>query len=263
MISVIKTSFTRISDAIFSLREKGGHEKEALFWINKCIEFGTSFLVNLFFDRILVYQHIVISEDSKPEDKRNKEKRRKALANMEAATLFVAKYVKENKLKEWESRVYRFLGRLYDYKGEFSNAIESYKKSASLAHIDPEVKEKGYPRDLEIQGFLSSSLIMNGNFKEGADLASKTYKEFNESKKGLDLKRNDYYTWAVWKSGIAIRTLEAINHKKVNINKEEILSWLDESDRDLNIGGYIKQSNNFNIRKSEILALRRRLQEEN
>ena len=87
------------------MREEKGKEKDALSWIDQAINFGKGFVVNLYFERILVFQHLVMEEDSKSEGKKNIKKRNEALAKMEAATLITQKYVSENKLKSWESRV--------------------------------------------------------------------------------------------------------------------------------------------------------------
>lgn len=140
---LIKTPFEDISKAIAHLREKRGSEKQTLSWIEEAINFGHGFITNLYFERILVYQHLIMREDVKPTEERDHFKRREALAKMEAATLAAQKYVQLRKLKEWESRVYRFLGRLYDYKNQFAKAIVAYKKGVLLAKYDPEFVEKG------------------------------------------------------------------------------------------------------------------------
>lgn len=260
---LINSPFGSISKTIAALREKKGKEKDTLLWIEEAIKFGKGFLANLYFERILVYQHLVMEEDSKPEGKKNLKRRKEALARMEAATLMSQKYVADNKLKEWESRAYRFFGRLYDYKGQFSKSVNAYKKSIALVKFDPEVVEKDYPRQFELKAFLSFALIMSGKTKEGYDLAKETFEKFNESKEGKNLKSKDYYTWAVWKSGIPIRTLKALESKKIVFNKKEILSWLNEVEKDVNPSRNVKIWGDFTIRKDEIKAVKRGLREVN
>ncbi len=257
---LLNSPFESISKSILLLREQKGREEDALSWIDKAISFGKGFVANLYFERILVFQHLVMGEDSKPDGKRDVKKKNEALANMEAATLVAQKYVTENKLKSWKSRTYRFLGRLYDYKGKFLKSIEAYKKAIPLAKFDPEFVEKRVPRQLELEAFLSFSLIMSGQTKKGLDLAQMTFKKFNDSKDGESLKSMDYFTWAVWKSGIPIRTIGALQSKKISFDKKKLLSWLKEVESDLNPPKSKKFPGDFTLRRDEIEALKRRLQ---
>ena len=237
-----KSTFGHIQEAISSLREKKGKEKETLSLIDRAIRFGQGVVVNLLWERILVYQHLVMQGN------------RKALPKMEAATLAAGKYVKQNNLTEWESRYLRFLGRLYDYKGKFSESVKAYKKAIPLARIDPDFVKKGYPRWFELEGFLSHALVMSGKVNEGIRLAKETFEKFNKSPEGKFLKKKDYYTWAIWKSGIAIRMIEALHSKR-------FLPWLAEVESDLNPARGIKIWGDFSLRKDEIAALKRRLEE--
>ncbi|MFZ5932696.1 MAG: tetratricopeptide repeat protein [Patescibacteria group bacterium] len=236
-----KSTFGHIQGAVASLREGKGKEKETLSLIERALRFGQGVVVNLLWERILVYQHLVMQGN------------KKALPKMEAATLAAGKYVKQNKLKEWESRSLRFLGRLYDYKGKFSESVKAYKKAIPLARLDPDFVKKGYPRWLELEGFLSSALIKSGKVNEGVNLAKKTFEKFNQSSEGKFLKKKDYYTWAIWKSGIAIRTIEATHSKR-------FLSWLAEVGKDLNPPKGVKIWGDFSLRRDEIATLKRRVQ---
>ena len=231
------TTLQEISEHIKLLREQKGKEKQVLVIIDKAINLGQGFTVNMLFERSLSYQHLVMNGD------------KKALAKMEASILFVDKYVQDNNLKEWKSRSYRFLGRLYDYKGDFSKAIQAYKKSIATVKSDPEPF-----RGLELEAFLAYSTMMSGEIKAGLLGAKKLFKKFNTNSKALTLKKKDYLTWAIWRSGIPIRTINALIDKKQLFNNKEMLKWLAEAEKDLAKG-------DFSYRKAEIKTLKQKLQE--
>lgn len=244
---LLSSPFEKISEAIARLRERKGKEKDALAWIERGIRFGKGFVANLYFERILVYQHMVIEGD------------KRVLPKMEAATLVAQKYVEANKLGEWRSRTYRFLGRLYDYKGQFAKAVVVYKKALLLAKFDPEYIEKGVPRWLELEGFLANSLVMVGRTKEGMASARKTFAKYDLNKEAMALKRRDYYTWAVWKSGIPIRIINALLVKRIVFDREKMRLWLEEAEKLVNPPKSIKVWGDFRIRRDEITSLKRRL----
>jgi hypothetical protein len=162
-----------------------------------------------------------------------------------------------------KGRSHRFLGRLCDYKGEYNKAVEHYKKSISL--YGNETAPSVRVNKLEIQGFLAYSLIKSGKTEEGLNLAQSTYKAFNESDDGIELKQADYYTWAVWISGIPLRNIEALldENKITDRNKSWALEWINQADALLVIpqGEYTWADKTFEYRKDEINALRRKLTE--
>jgi len=231
-----KTSFFSISKDIADLREQKGKEKETLSLVDKAIKFGHGFVVNLMWERALSYQHLVMNGD------------KSALPKMKAATLAASKYVSDSGLKEWESRAYRFLGRLHDYQGKFSSSIEDYKKAISFVNLDPEPFRK-----FELEGFLSYAYIMSGKVDLGYRLAVQTFDKYNSSVLGKNLKKKDYPTWAIWKSGVPIRTLGAFLAKNISIDRKIADKWIAEIEKDL-------ESGDFGYRKSEIKALKTKLQ---
>lgn len=250
-----------VLDSIAHLREQKGKEKEVLALIEKAIKAGNSYIIQLFWEEFIVYQHVVMSERAKAEGEADQGKVRQALLGMERSAKEAEYYIKKYKLNQWGHRLHRFLGRLYDYKGLFNKAVVEYKKAIPLARQDPEVKEKGYPRWLEAKAFLSYSLIMSGKTKEGVLLAKETFGQLNEDSDGKYLKKKDYFTWAVWLSGIPIRTIGALIDKNITFNRGEMLAWLSEAEKVLVIP---KAQNtwgdkNFQFRKDEIVALRRKL----
>lgn len=260
---LINSPFEKITETISSLREKKNNGKDALAWIDEAIRFGKGFITNLYFERILVFQHMVMEEDSKPDDKKNLKKRGQALAKMEAATLAALEYIGQNKLKEWESRAYRFLGRLKDYRGRYQEASVAYKKAIPLSYFDPEYVEKGVPRWLELEGFLPFSLIMSGKPKEGLIRARRTLVKYVSDREAKLLKTKDYYTWAVWKSGVAIRVVGALLARNYVLDRKEVGSWIAETEKDIMPPKSIKIWGDFSARRAELAALKRKLQEIN
>jgi len=96
MLSITpSTSPKEISDLIAKLREQKGKEKETLAVIDKAMRYGSDHLVNLFWEKALTYQHLVMNEDSKG-DKADAVKRKKNLLAMEQtvkwAKYFIVRY---------------------------------------------------------------------------------------------------------------------------------------------------------------------------
>jgi len=252
-----------VLDSIAHIREQKGKEKEVLALIEEAIKSGNSYVIQLFWEEFIVYQHVIMSERAKEEGEKDAEKMRKALLGMEIAIKEAEYYIKKYKLNQWGHRLHRFLGRLYDYKGLFNKAAVEYKKAIPLARQDPEVKEKGYPRWLEVEAFLSFSLIMSGKTKEGIALAKEVFGKLKAGPDGRDLKKKDYFTWAVWLSGIPIRTIGALIDRNILFNRGEMLSWLSEAEGILVIPKAQSTwgDKNFQFRKDEIVALRRKLRQ--
>lgn len=233
----LKTSPQKISEYIKSLREQKGKEKETLAVINKALSFGHDFVINLFWEEALTYRHILMNDSSN----------KKAVAQMESAVLKARFYIEKYNLAKWKSRLYRFLGRISDYKSEFSKSVGFYKKAITLSKLDPESF-----RDSELKEFLSYALIMSGKTEVGYKMARKTFDDFDLTTNGKDLKRKDYQTWAIWRSGIVIRTINAFILKHLNFDRTEFGRWLETVEKDL-------QKGDFSYRKSEIKSLRQKL----
>lgn len=231
-----KKTFKDIKEKIASLREEKGKEKQTLLLVSDAVRFGHGLVVNLMWERVLSYQHMVMNGD------------KNALSKMESETLSAFKYVKDNNLKEWQSRAYRFLGRLHDYQNKFSISVQDYKKAIEIVGLDSEPFIK-----FELEGFLSYAYIMTGKVDLGYKLAIQTFDKYNSSVLGKSLKKNDYPTWAIWKSGIPIRTLGAFLSKNINFDKKLAKKWILEIENDL-------QKGEFSYRKSELKTLKEKLQ---
>ncbi|EKE05734.1 MAG: hypothetical protein ACD_19C00182G0062 [uncultured bacterium] len=223
------TSLEEIRQAIGVLREQKGKEKETLKLIEEALVFGHGFVANLFFEEALTYQHLYMSDSSN----------KKALFDMEKSILKASFYVNKYKIVNLNSRLFRFMGKVADYKKQYKKAINYYRKAG---------------KNLEIEGFISYSTIMSGQTTIGYKLAKSVYKKFLDSKEGKELQKNDYNAWAIWMSGIAIRTVNALIDIKVNFNKQEIESWIKDTEK------YLMKNDSFSYRKMEIKELWTKLQ---
>ena len=253
------TSPTKIFKEIEILREKKGREKEALKLIDQALEIGHDWIIKLFWEKVLTYQHLVMNEDAKPDEERDRVAREKALAQMIFWTQKAGYYIDKFHLDYWQSRKHRFLGRAYDYQGKFKKSVIEYKKAIPLAKKDPDYIEKKYPRWLELQAFLSYSLIMSGNINEGFKLAEKTYRDFDLTKEGKFLKTKDYTTWVIWKTGIPVRTINAFIQKKITFDRKRMVKWLEFAGVDLYPDKKVKVWSDFSFRRAEIEAVNNKL----
>ena len=234
-----QTSPEEITKFISKLREQKGKEKEVLKLINEALGFGHQFIVDLFFEEALTNQHLYMNDNS------NKD----ALLNMQKSALKAGYYIKRYNLNKWLSRYFRFLGRIEDYKKNFKKSVSYYKKAIKYVQIDPEPF-----RVFELEGFLAFAILNAGDIKKGYNYSKKVYKKYLETNTGSKLYKKDYFTWAVWRSGVVIRTIDTLVNKKVNFNDIEIKNWLHEVEKELNVKGY-----DFSYRKKELSDLKARL----
>lgn len=258
LIITLKTPPQTILEAISKWREQKGKEKESLALINQALKVGNDWVINLFWEEALTWQHLIMNENTKLTGA-DKIKKSAALLQMQKAILKAKFYVEKYELRHWKSRVHRFMGRLYDYQGNYKKAATEYKQGLSLVKLDPDFVEKGYPRWLELDAFRSFSLIMGGSIEDGVRLAKSVYKKF-DSKEIQSFKNKDYSAWAIWKTGIPIRTVNALLDKNLSFNKKETVNWINEAEEVLDV---VKKSDlwaDFSYRKAEFGALRKRLQ---
>lgn len=206
-------------------------------------------VVQLYQEEFLSAQHMVMEEKAK-KPHGSPFRATKGAFIMEKLAREMSKY--EEKYHEQidpivGARVSRFLGRYADVKGQYNKSEELYKKG--LSYFDSLIKPEEKYNRLEFSGFLANSQIKQGK-KEGFDLAVQTLKDFDESTEGIWLKENDYYTWAVWKSGIEIRTADYFGEKK-NIEHNKIIKdWLIDAESILQMPNGNKEV--FQIRIDEL-----------
>lgn len=232
------TSPEEMVEYIQTLREKKGKEKETLKLIDEALSFGHDFVTNLFFEEALTYQHMVMNDFSN----------KKAFINMQNAILKADFYIQKYSLAKWLSRYYRFLGRIEDYRKDFRKACSYYKKAIKYVGIDPEPY-----RILELEGFLLSSELNLDKYKDILKRLNKLLIRFENTKVGIDLKKHDYKTWAIWKSGIVIRTINSLVERHVGFNKDEVNKLILEVKDDM------KPEKRFEYRVEELNKLRLKL----
>ncbi|MFC1710383.1 hypothetical protein ACFL0F_01850 [Patescibacteria group bacterium] len=152
-----------------------------------------------------------------------------------------------------------FLGRCSDYQKKYIKAIKHYQDAIETVKLDPEYID-GFPRQLEYQAFLCYSVMMSGNVKKGLKLSQIAYRDFDNTKDGKRLKSKDYTTWAIWKTGIAIRavnTLVDVNSKL--LTKDEMIEWIDEAKELLTPPKGVKVWVDFGFRKTEVENIYKKL----
>lgn len=253
----LNTSPEKMLEMIAHEREKKDGQDNTLKIINKAIDVMHDFIVNLYFERAHIYQLMYMTERDKL-DKGDVGKNRQSLRKMEKFINETRKYIDSNGLKRWLHRLYRFYGKLNEYKGNYKAAVEYYKKSLKYLRTDPEYVEKGVPRGLELEGFLSSAMIMNGDIEKGLRKAKAVYKKYESTKLGRQLKNKDYTTWAIWRTGCVIYAARGlVKGKLAEIDKKEILDWLNEAEKYLYPPKTVKVWADFQFRKDEIKALKK------
>ncbi|MPM42599.1 hypothetical protein SDC9_89265 [bioreactor metagenome] len=109
-------------------------------------------------------------------------------------------------------------------------------------------------QSLELSGFLAYSLLRqnkNGWF----ELTQQTLEDFDNSPEGIWLKDNNYYAWAVWKSGIEIRIADALldSKKLTSQYKGHIKNWINDADSILQMPDGNREV--FGIRRQELDAV--------
>ncbi|MFC1710384.1 hypothetical protein ACFL0F_01855 [Patescibacteria group bacterium] len=103
-----RDSMDEIRKRVSLMREKSGGGVKTLSYIDEALEEAHDFIVSLYFEKALVYQHEYMEEVAKPKSKQNKKKMKDVLIKMEESTVNASDYVKQNNLLRWESRVSRF-----------------------------------------------------------------------------------------------------------------------------------------------------------
>lgn len=234
-----ETSPQEVTKYISILREQKGKEKEVLKIINEALSFGHEFVANLFFEEALTNQHLYMNDSSN----------KKALVDMQKSVLKAGLYINKYNLTKWQSRYFRFLGRIEDYKKNFKKSSFYYKKSIKFVNSDPEPF-----RVFELEGFLAFAILMSGDIKKGYKYSKDVYSKYTKTKIGIDLKKKDYFTWEVWRSGVVIRTINALIDKKVTLNLSEITKWIKEVEAELGVKGY-----DFSYRRLELSDLKEKL----
>jgi tetratricopeptide (TPR) repeat protein len=176
---------------------------------------------------------------------------------MRKSALKAEKYINEHNVEEKRPRSGRFLGEVEMLSRRYGKAVRYFRKSVELFSNMEDWNQR--INALELSGFLAEALILNGKAQKGIDLAKRTFKAYDKGD-GERLKENDYYTWAVWKSGCIIKVWHALLVKRPPLTREitqELIQMLDEADKILIIpeGEETWGDRNFEMRKDEIEAI--------
>lgn len=177
--TITKENLPAILTQIGVEREKKGTSEVLIPHIRKVREevekLGeTSTVVQLYQEEFLSAQHMVMEEKAK-KLKANPFRAAKGMFIMETTSKVMEKYTEgngENLDPVIKARVYRFLGRYADYKGQFGKSETYYRKG--LEYFDQSTKPEERFNRLEFLGFLSYSLIKQGKTEEGVSLAQQT-----------------------------------------------------------------------------------------
>jgi len=211
-----------------------------------------STVLQLYQEEFLSAQHMIMEEKAKGL-KANSLRAAKGMFIIEQTSKTMERYAEKN-AEDLDpvvsARVFRFLGRYADHKGQYKKSKEYYRKG--LIFFDQTTKPEDRCNRLEFLGFLSFSLIKQDKTEEGIGLVQQTLKDFDESIEGIWLKENDYYTWAVWKSGIEIRTAEHVIKTKDSQHADLAKNFLSDSENILKMPDGTTES--FRLRRDELDA---------
>jgi hypothetical protein len=208
-------------------------------------------VLTLFQEELLCAQHMIMESKTS-----NPIRAGKGLLLMTSISKDMSSFQKENKDKIdpiVNARTFRFLGRQADQLHQYPKSEKLYQQGLNFFE-NLNNPDQRYHR-LELSGFLAFSQLKQNN-SAWFDLTIKTLSDFDEAPEGIWLKNNDYYTWAVWKSGIEIRNSDSLLGNKNNTIKyrTNIISWLDDADSILKVS-----SINPQIRLDELAQVQSKL----
>jgi len=247
--SINKENFSELKERTAKKREAINSQDESLadtrllktFAIENNLKDAT---VELFFEEVLILQHFFMETQDQ-----------KHLQEMKRAVNQADKYIKENSLTHWESRLARFNGRVSDYEKKYSEAAQYYQEAIAKVSLDPKYSENK-AMGLEYEGFLIIDKLLLGN-SDAVSEAEKLYRDYLDTEEGRNLKIRDYTTWAIWRSGVLInlcRTLIDLN--KTKDYRDKIQEWLKLTETDLRAPAGVQVWSDFGFRKNEIIKIR-------
>lgn len=245
-----------------SLREESGQSPAALRQADRLEGRLHEEVVDLIWEHYLIGKHMIMDSREKSGLIYLPEKvigMAEGYRLMRSSAFRAQEYIDENHVDTKRPRSGRFLGEVEMLVGNHKKATEYFSKSISLFNKMENPSER--VNALELSGFWVESLILGGKVKEGIDVATKTFKDYDQGD-GLDLKNRDYYTWAVWKSGCAIKVWHALLHKNAPVageNRETLVEMLREAERIVNPSPETKIWGDFTRRREEIVSIKKNL----
>ena len=167
-------------------------------------------------------------------------------------------YIKKYNVERKRPRSGRFLGEVAVFEGRYDEAVRQFEKSVRLF----EKMENWTDRvnALELRGFLAEAMILSGEPERGVAIARKAFLDYDKGDGAL-LRENDYYTWAVWKSGCVTKTWHALLAKDIPLNKDLVVGMKDmlidaENLLVIPAGQQTWGDRNFSFRKQEIASIK-------
>lgn len=212
---------------IATLREIKGKEKQALKLTDELEESAQKeknheVLVKLNWERALVWQHVAMSEATT--DNPDQSVIKDAYEKMGIYSKMADEIITQNNLQNLKPPSYRFLGQYFRLTGDLPRAKDYYKKAIDM------FEHAKSAQSLELKGFLAHVLIMMGQLEQGLELAKKTYEEYDTYEPALELRQKDYFTYAVWRSGIFLRIVDTLVKSGKPFDKDLVHKYLDLSE---------------------------------
>jgi len=208
----------------------------------------------LFQEKMLCSQHLIM--EAKTEKNPTKATKGLFLTDKTAKEMIDFQQAHQDKIDPITSaRTDRFLGRYYDRLHQFKKSEQLYQKGLDFFNSLESVDQKY--NQLEFSGFLAFSKLKQKK-TDWFDLTTQTLSNFDKSPEGIWLRNTDYYTWAVWKSGIEIRTSDALlNTKYQKKYQKNINFWIKDADSILTMPD--GNRNVFQLRLDELNAVKAKL----
>jgi len=222
--------FPSLLQKIAQEREKPGTSETLIPQIENILNHAEklgrcSVVVQLYQEEFLSAQHMVMEEKSKGPKGGSKLRTIKGLLTMKNSIRDMTDYQEAHHDQiepVVKARSFRFLGRYADYRYQYKQSEEFYKKS--LEFFDSQTEPKIRYHRLELLGFISYSLINQGKEDRGLNLMDQVLADYDQSVEGQWLKSHDYYTWAVWKSGVEIRTAKHLIEHSDSTQAKELIN---------------------------------------
>jgi hypothetical protein len=268
-IKVTKENLQSIRGEIASLRERKGENDKTLQMIRWARGGAEAIgahedVVDLYWEEYLIGKHIIM-EARDQEGLWSLPLKAKDIAKgflmMRNSALKAEDYIQANEVESKRARSGRFLGETSMLQRNYKDAVKHFRNSVEIFKRMENWRDR--VNGLEISGFLAEAMILSGRIEEGIGIARKTFLSYDKGDWEL-LKKEDYYTWAVWKSGCVIKAWHALLARGVSINedlKDGMVDMLVDGEEILRIpeGEETWGDKDFSFRKSEILAIKKAL----
>lgn len=138
---------------------------------------------------------------------------------VEESEELISEHSEDKYVKRVKPRMGRFAGEVEMLQGNYQAAIEKYEQSIKQYQQKSRMEQR--INILELKGFLAEALIKAGGEQQerGIKLGVETFNQYKDSPEGKWLKENDYYTWAVWRSGCAVKTSRGLLESGVEVTE--------------------------------------------